>query len=235
MIGTRAEIVISKMASRSNQTTEKNYDAPILFGLDDLDNYLTRLDDYIKKDIKEIEKHRPKSISSEEDFQIDHYIDEHKIDLSGTNQILIESALVAFYSYFESQIFSFCRSIESNPENLQAMLKDIKKHNGDIDKYRILVQKHYNITPTKQFEASWNEIKGYHLMRKHLVYAFLSKKNQISLLSHIKSNPKIWYDPKYGSFSISLEYVKDFSRVIFDFLAELDYLVYQKTGSNTLI
>ena len=177
------------MASRSNKNSEEIYEEPMLFGLDSLDDYLSRLDDYIKEDIKKIEKSRPKSISSEEDFEIDDAIDEHIIDLAGTNQILIESALVVYYSYLESQLFIFCREIEPIQNNLEERLKAIGKHNGDIDKYRKLILEHHNLIPSIQLEQDWVIIKSAHLIRKYIIHATLSKANRITLSNHIKTDP----------------------------------------------
>ncbi|MBL7777819.1 MAG: hypothetical protein JNK66_05890 [Chitinophagales bacterium] len=223
------------MSRLSKESSETVYEPPFLFGLDSLDSYLTTLDGIIKEKIKTVEKSRPISFSNEEESFLDGFIDEHIIGLGEIGQILIESALVAYYSYLESQLFIFCREIEPIQNNLEQRLKAIGKHNGDIDKYRKLILEHHNLIPSIQLEQNWVIIKNAHLIRKYIIHATLSKANRITLSNHVKSDPSIWHDPKHGSFAISMEYVKKFSSTISSFLTELDHLVYQKTGSNTLI
>lgn len=223
------------MSRLDKDQENKTYEPPMLFGLDSLDDYLTELYGSINQKIKEVEKSRPKSFSNEEEWMLDGNIDEHIIGLAEVGQILIESALVAYYSYFERMIFSFCCEIDPIQEDLQAKLNAIKRHKGDVDKYRKFILKHHSIKNAKKLDDDWNKISNYQLMRKYIVHASLSKKNQDTLLNHVKSNTDIWYDSKHGSFSISLDYVRSFSRTISSYLTELDYLVYQKTGRNTLI
>ena len=126
------------------------FEPPFFFGLDSLDYFLSVLDGAINEKIKQVEKSRPKSFSNEEEWMLDGNIDEHIIGLGEVEQILIESALIAYYSYFENQMRFISKSLSPNiPKSSNSFLrlvyhfipirnkKKIHRGKNDLDTYRI--------------------------------------------------------------------------------------------------
>lgn len=224
------------------------YEPPMLFGLGSVDDYLVELYGAINKKIKEVEKSRPVSFSNEEEWMLDGNIDEHIIELGSINQILIESSLVAYYSYFEGQMRSICEGLSPNSQKssngfLRLVChfipirnkKKILRGKNDLDTYRIKICKALSLAETESMKNSWQQIIKFNLMRNYIVHSNITPKKERNLLQEAKTNKLIWFNKKTNEFSISIDYVKSFSRTISSYLTELDYLVYQKTGKNTLI
>ena len=211
--------------NRLNTTSEHEiYEAPMLFDLDELDYYLQSLNEFLRREIKETKEQKPKEISSEEDWNKDHYIDEHIIGLGGVQQILIESALVAYYSYLERKLSFLCKGL--NPDfNIR-----LAKGSCDIDKYRKSILASLSISNNITLQTEWNKLMKFHLMRKYIVHANIKEADYANILYEAKNNNLIWFNPKNKDFSISIEYVKDFSKSIAAFLLELAHQLFLKAS-----
>lgn len=215
--------------NRLNATSEQEtYEAPMLFDLDELDYYLQTLNEFLRKEIKETKELQPSKILSEEGWNRDGWVDAHTIDLGGYQQILIESALVAYYSYFERKLCSLCKSINSD-FNLKTA-----KGNCDIDKYRKSILTNLFIPNNEALQNEWNKLMKFHLMRKYIVHANIKEADKVNILLEAKNNELIWFNAKTKDFSISIEYVKDFSKSISSFLSELDHQLFLKASPYRL-
>ncbi|MCX6198461.1 MAG: hypothetical protein NTY88_04450 [Bacteroidetes bacterium] len=240
------------MSRLTKESEEQIYEPPILNGLDSLNSYLTTLDGIITDKIKTVEKSRPKSFSNEEESLLDGFIDEHIIGLGGINQILIESVLVAYYSYFERKMVSICVGLDPHFETSSKYKSEQKpklktfvpeiifkiidsfssrkkvKANSDLAKYRKFIFNNLSITDTPILSTEWNKLMKFHLMRKFIVHANIKSADYKKILAEAKSNEHVWFNEKTNDFSISIEYVKEFSRSISAFISELDYQLYLK-------
>jgi hypothetical protein len=206
------------MSRLNNDTSISEYEPPMLFGLESLDKYLSVLDTFINEKIDNVNDIRPKDFANEEEFLLDGFIDEHIIELGGISQILIESALVSYYSYLEGQLFSICKGLDSSFDYGKI------KADSDIQKCRKFIFETLNIDEKK--EKEWNSIMKFHLMRKFIVHANISEKNYQNLLKEAEINDEIWFNSKTKDFSISIEYVKEFSKSISAFLSEIDHQIF---------
>jgi len=211
----------------------------IILEIEKYDFHLIRLDKYIHDKIIEHNKERPDKINSEDKFYYGSFLDNEIYDLIITNDLLYNNALISYYSFFEHTIFEICKLLKSNLK-LDLKVSDIRGDNY-LNQCRKYIEKVAHIKFNKTLDSNWQMINDYRQIRNLIVhnlsnlydnqeYKTIDKLSNKEKKSYkiLNDSADINFNKNSGDFSVTIDYVSDYSKLILGFLLELTELITDK-------
>ncbi len=211
----------------------------IILEIEKYDFHLIRLDKYIHDKIIQHNKERPDKINSEDKFYYGSFLDNEIYDLIITNDLLYNNALISYYSFFEHTIFEICKLLKSNLK-LDLKVSDIRGDNY-LNQCRKYIEKVAHIKFNKTLDSNWQMINDYRQIRNLIVhnlsnlydnqeYKTIDKLSNKEKKSYkiLNDSADINFNKNSGDFSVTIDYVSNYSKLILGFLLELTELITDK-------
>lgn len=211
----------------------------IIFEMEKYDFHFIKFEELVDEKITELKTKVPDLLNPEEKSQYENWISDEIFYYSQSSSILYNNILIAYYSYLESTFYKMCFFVQSEL-NLELKVNDIRGESY-IHQFRKYFEKVASLKFSKELEVLWQRINDLREIRNLIVHNLsslyrnnefvpfnnLSKKEK-KYYNLFKNNPNIYFYEKTGEFSLSFEFVKENSRIVFEFLIGLSDIIYEK-------